>query len=603
MATRIMAWDRAPAGRVGGLGVTKSAQPSFARTGWRGLAVALGLWTALLGGQSAAQIRYTPADPFVEAMVRKAIGFLEKKPPGGGGELVLAGITVIESFKRYEQRVAGDHPVVQAAVDFILKDIAELRENRKVANNPVPPTVLESGIYKLCLSIILLCEVDQAKYDAEIRYLVDFLVSRQLTAGAFGYTKPGEGDISQSQYAGLAFAVLKIHGIEVNADAASNLLEFYCDAQLQDGDHEGSWVYHYQDRSPVLNLDSIHAPLHVAGASSLYLLSDVLNLGSTGMRGNRKRITGVSRELPPSVVEHIPDRKNVGPNPNAPAVAFDRGKLGGAKTRANRWLKDHFAIETVNKTWTAYFLYGLERYCFFREKSEGGTPEFPDWYDQGVDFLAANQAGDGSWPPRAGGGGENVENYTCLATLFLVRSSQILLDDRNKGNLVLQTGNIFKPGVRLDKQGDQVVVQTETQGMEDVIRNLSAGSSQEDLADMAYALGPAIRELTQKEGKTRGEQMGFLRGLVTEFDPFRRLIAVKFLASQQNLDNVPALLFALTDPEIEIAVEAHNGLRLISRKLDSIPISADPNVVEMRELKKKWTAWFLGLRPDADLLD
>lgn len=573
-----------------------------AKMGWRGLAVATVLVTALLAGPAAAQIRFTPADPAVEAMVRKAIKFIEAKPPGGG-ELVLAGVTVIEAFKRYEQRVADDHPVVQAAVEFILKDIEELKENRKVANNPVPPSVLEAGIYKLCLSIILLCEVDQAKYDAEIRYLVDFLVSRQLAAGAFGYTKPGNEDLSQSQYAGLAFAVLKIHGIEVNADAASNLLDWYCDTQLSDGEHEGTWVYHYQNRAPFSEPDTIHAPLHVAGASSLYLLSDFLNLGSTGMRGNRKRITGIRRELPPSVVEHVPDRKNGGANPNAPVVGFDRGKLGGAKTRANRWLDEHFAIETVNKTWTAYFLYGLERYCFFREKSEGGTPEFPDWYDQGVDFLAVNQSSDGSWPPRGGGGGENVENATCLATLFLVRSSQILLDDRNIGDVVMQKQNIFKEGKRLDRQGDQVVVQAETQSMEDVIKNLGAGSSQADLEDMAYALAPFIREFTQKEGKTRAEQMAFLRGLVAEFDPFRRLIAVKFLASQQDLDNVPALLYALTDPEMEIAVEAHNGLRLISRKLDSIAISAEPNEIEMRELKKKWTAWYLGLRPDADLLD
>ena len=104
---------------------------------------------------------------------------------------------------------------------------------------------------------------------------------------------------------------------------------------------------------------------------------------------------------------------------------------------------------------------------------------------------------------------------------------------------------------------------------------------------------------------------------------YRRLIAVRFLAGEQDMDNVPALLYALGDPDYRICLEAHNGLRLISRKIDSMTISEatkrnakrypgilkdEPenagNVrIEFDSMKKKWTEWFLKIRPGAELLD
>ena len=104
-------------------------------------------------------------------------------------------------------------------------------------------------------------------------------------------------------------------------------------------------------------------------------------------------------------------------------------------------------------------------------------------------------------------------------------------------------------------------------------------------------------------------------------DYFRRLIAVRFLAGEQDMNNVPALLYALGDPDLRICVEAHDGLRLISRKIDSMTISEktrtnglrDPDVltakessecrVEFDQMKEQWTEWFLKIRPGAELLD
>ena len=101
---------------------------------------------------------------------------------------------------------------------------------------------------------------------------------------------------------------------------------------------------------------------------------------------------------------------------------------------------------------------------------------------------------------------------------------------------------------------------------------------------------------------------------------YRRLIAVKFLAGEQDMDNVPGLIYALGDPDFRVCLEAHDGLRLISRRIDSLEISetarqgsADPGALtvaeqtairlEYEDIKRQWTEWFLKIRPDAELLD
>ena len=98
-------------------------------------------------------------------------------------------------------------------------------------------------------------------------------------------------------------------------------------------------------------------------------------------------------------------------------------------------------------------------------------------------------------------------------------------------------------------------------------------------------------------------QLAYLRGFVSDRNYFKRLIAVKLLSRQQNMDNVPALIYALGDPNLKVCAEAHNGLRLISRKLDSIKITEDASFADYQNIKRQWTEWFLQIRPGAELLD
>ena len=87
------------------------------------------------------------------------------------------------------------------------------------------------------------------------------------------------------------------------------------------------------------------------------------------------------------------------------------------------------------------------------------------------------------------------------------------------------------------------------------------------------------------------------------------------------MDNVPALIYAVSDPDFGIAFEAHQGLRLVSRKIDSMKLSdatinnarrspsriaKEPEVEalmrsEFKTMEARWSAWFLGIRPEAQL--
>jgi hypothetical protein len=147
--------------------------------------------------------------------------------------------------------------------------------------------------------------------------------------------------------------------------------------------------------------------------------------------------------------------------------------------------------------------------------------------------------------------------------------------------------------------------------------------SQDQLRELTESLKRQIKEFQSKDGKSRGEVKSFLRGMIGAKDYYRRLIAVRFLAGEQDMDNVPALLYALGDPDFRICLEAHNGLRLISRKIDSISVSdlakknalRDPGILEKEPdlksrlrlefdtVKKTWTEWFLKIRPGAELFD
>jgi hypothetical protein len=84
-----------------------------------------------------------------------------------------------------------------------------------------------------------------------------------------------------------------------------------------------------------------------------------------------------------------------------------------------------------------------------------------------------------------------------------------------------------------------------------------------------------------------------------------RLLACKTLGKVRDLENVPALIFALSDPDFRVVQAAREALQLISRSHleDGLVIENDraPDAQLVEEAQRKWTEWLLSVKPDAEL--
>jgi hypothetical protein len=90
-----------------------------------------------------------------------------------------------------------------------------------------------------------------------------------------------------------------------------------------------------------------------------------------------------------------------------------------------------------------------------------------------------------------------------------------------------------------------------------------------------------------------------LRKLAGASNPEARIAAVKALGRARSLDNVPTLVYALTDPDARVVDEAREGLRFVSRKLGALPIKNIANPASKEEIDF-WKIWFRTIRPEAE---
>ena len=92
-----------------------------------------------------------------------------------------------------------------------------------------------------------------------------------------------------------------------------------------------------------------------------------------------------------------------------------------------------------------------------------------------------------------------------------------------------------------------------------------------------------------------------LQQLVHGGEPEVRLLAVRALGRTGNLDYVPTLLYALTDPDHRVVLEARNELRFISRTFDGLGPPEDFTEQQRYAAIDAWKKWYRSIRPSAVL--
>ena len=585
---------------------------------FQGLLAVLVGW-GLLDSQSLhGQVKYTPESPEVKEIVRKAVGNLTSTIPGITGEKIVAALAVSQAQKRYEDEINKDHPLIRSAIESILALLPD----------EVPEGITEQHMLRMkevyipALSCFLLAEVDKVRYRAQITRLVDEIQRRVRQDGAMNYMGQADdvGDTSQVQYAALALYVANQHGFRVAPDVAKRMLQWFVDSQQS----SGSFHYHLRrsgnNWTPVASSQSSYPSIHAGGLGSVYLLADMLQLFPRKKQLAKVSVQEQYTDLPDTVTVYIPpiaggEQESIGGD--GPVVSFNMGALLSTTGSGNRVLQNGFSAKV--EQWNFYYLYAVERYAWFREQADGKLSggDIPRWYDLGVDYLKSIQLENGGFvkPEFIT---ERAAVATSFAILFLVRSSEIISLPSAESEL---QGDIGFPEGVLEVRGGRVIGGSAEKDINAIFSMLKEKPTEDQLEAISNSLKMAIQEFNQMEGASRGEIKSFLRSLISAESFYQRKIAVKFLSAEQDLDNVPALLFALSDPEFEICLMAHDGLRLISRRIDNMPLSQETRLksedvymiagnsdrermrAEYDTLKRQWTQWFLSIRPDAELLD
>ena len=508
-------------------------------------------------------LAFTPESPEVKALIKRGLAALEAKPGTTLGERVLVGLAVYKAGQE-------DHRFVKEALAAIQGE-----QNWTNIDN-----------YSLGLCVIFIAELNDQQFLPLVQKLVDIMLTRQKKHGGFGYEYNTTGDVSQTQYAVLAFWNAKAVGAKVPREA----IEQVCEWLLRVQDPAGGWGYQGEDPGNYQRVTQrpVSHPLTAAGLGSVCICADMLDIHRRGNADEDPQETGL-----PSALKVVKKPKPKGDGA-AVDTKVDPQRIDLSIQDGTKWFAQNYRIDIVS--WNYYYLYGLERCESYRELYFGKFIKDPKWYNDGVALLT-QRANAGGWM-----GDQSPAVSTSFAVLFLVRSARKAIAKQHKdlGEGVLTSGK----GLPTDLANASVkrgkVVDSPLAGaVDDVVAMLDDPENPELSrileSNENFKLDP---DLTKRTG-----QVVKLRSLVTSGNWEARMIAVRGLGKARDLDSVPSLLYALTDPDVRVVQEADAALRFISRKFQGVGLPAEPDKKAIQNARSAWRNWYLGIRPDAELLD
>lgn len=533
---------------------------------WAGIAV------VLLSGSAWA---VTPESPEVKRLIASGLEVLEEpidpsRDPNAakvGGKCV-AGLAFVKADQ-------PDHPRVKEAVDAC----------RQAMSSQRPVDVYSNG-----LAIAFLCELSPQRYRREIRWYLDLLERRQKEHGGWGYDganpermKLATGDTSQTQYAALAYWEAYRNGFRIEAESLERLANWLLRTQAPDG------CWGYQGRLPegskAISQSNTNCSMLAAGLGGTLICADLLN----AVPENQLPFEEPAEEELPPALQAAGDQEE-GPLPPPPQInstKIDTIDLMEAIDQARGWMDENYEINIGR--YTFYYLYSTERYQSFYELFEGVTAGEPSWYTNGYEYLVAEQEDDQSW---SGGCGRTVD--TAFAVLFLLRSTQRSIQGTlGEGTLVGGRG-IPANVAQATMQGNEIVVE-QMQTKVDELLSLIDDADQSRLDQLARDPASLIVDEVDQQSARRLQQ------LVRGGEPEVRLLAVRALSRTGNLDHAPTLIYALTDPEPRIVIEARDGLRFLSRRFEGFGPPDEFTDRQRYEAVDGWKQWYKSLRPQAVL--
>ncbi|MCA9212137.1 MAG: hypothetical protein KDB27_03655 [Planctomycetales bacterium] len=513
---------------------------------------------------------YTPESPMVKQMVAKGVDYIKSTPAHPN-----FGVASLRALALIKGNCPLDHPHIQHAVKLCRESVSKLNGGLK-----------EKAVYEVSVATIFLCELDAEEFKPEITAFMETLMSWQKKEGGWGYLEGSNkdtGDISQTQYVVLAMWTADRTGVfKLKVDAAERVANYLMRVQ----DPTGGWGYQGVDPGSFTRVDQVgmQHSLSAAGAGTVYICADLLRL-SRGSQMTRRRQANVPTSL--RVVTSGNTQAPLGPLTNK----VDRSRLDNCLSDGTRWLGgSNYTISPQD--WPSYYMYAFERFQSFRELAENIDEESPKWYNDGVEFLRENQEENGRWS-------FDIDYDTSLAILFLTRGTKKSIQKAEGYGGRLRGGRGLPSDTTNVMIGeDGTVIKSPFKGQAENLLAMLEAQSLEDFDATEQEFEIAL----SSDALEREEQLQRLRRLLAAEEFNIRYTAVKVLAGTNDLDNVPALIFALDDPDRRVVVRARDALRGLSRKFEGFGLSDNPTDAEKVTAVQRWKEWYRLIRPSARFL-
>ncbi len=502
---------------------------------------------------------FTADSPEVKQLVDGGLAYLSTNTDDRLGGKCLVGLAFIKAGR-------GDHARVNEAVQACY---AAMKAN--VSDNDL-------DVYSNGLAVVFLCEAGARQYAMQIEWYLDRLKKRQMSQGGWGYVGYATGDTSQSQCVALGLWEASRHGFNLGQESVDK----FADWLLKTQGPAGEWGYQgiVTTTDTPAPQENVSCAMVSAGLGSTYICAELF-----GLRGTTKTGKSVnSSEALPAALRAVSAAG--GAKVYRPHLA-NAAKIQSAITRGHDWMSKNYKIDLDAKTY--YYLYSLERYSSFREEFENATEESPKWYNDGVKYLMEHKGVDGGWSGFCGNACD-----TAFATLFMLRSTQKSIQAKlSEGMLLAGRGLPTKLSRAKLRNGELIVEQVHTK-VDQLLTMIDDGNDAV-LDDLARDPSQLVVEHVDEKSARRLQQ------LVRGGEPEVRILAVRTLGRTGNLDYVPTLLYALTDPDRRVVIEARDELKFISRNFEGLGPPNEFNEQQRYEAVDAWKKWYLSIRPSAVL--
>jgi hypothetical protein len=516
---------------------------------------------------------YTPDDPVVVQMVNRSIRFLEEnfeETARNDGEIVLC------AYAHYKVVHDETNPLVQRGI-AAAKNFAATIDSA--------PT--HKANYEAAISVMLLCDISPDRFRSELATFQRYFNEVQMSHGGFGYEGDRMGDVSQTQYALLAIWTLDRVGFKLDYDRLVRAVQWLLRVQ----DVNGPWPYHGEvPRTPGLSPQKkTGLSMALAGGSSVLIGGDALRLWGKTLDEADTGIVGLPKAIKRFKEDQNAERRKRAKIPKEPILR--------AVGHMEAWRQQNPPkMRSSHLYWYFYRIYTTERYESFLEIARGEPKDAsPAWYNTIVAELKNMEDVDGGWSATAH---TNPAVSTAFAVLFLIRSTQRSLGQPASAATI--GGQGFGEDVSNSKLvGGKATINKPAQSVTNMLDLL-----ENDGADELDGKALAETAVLPTDPVERSAQLDRLERLVRGSKSWQaRRVSARLLGMSDELRVVPALIFALSDPDDVVRKYARDGLRFISRKFEGYGMPDDPTNSEVRKAQRAWKKWFKTMKPGYVFID